>query len=227
MRIGILGTGNMADALGTQWARAGHEVLIGGRSTERAAALAGRIAGGIGGRTACRAGTLREAAAFGDATLLAVPHDTVPTVLKEAGADEDSGGVLHGRVLIDCTNAIGPGFVLTTQGGPGAAARIADATGAHVVKAFNHCADSVWRLTPPAFSDGPLTAPLAVPLCGDDERALETVRTLVRDMGCVPLAAGGLDRAVYLETATAFLVGLWMNGEDPRRMLPPFAAATA
>ncbi|MBT2398966.1 NADPH-dependent F420 reductase [Streptomyces sp. ISL-100] len=218
MRIGMLGTGNMADALGTQWARAGHDVLVGGRSADRAAELAARIGG--------RAGTLREAAAFGDATLLAVPHDSVPAVLNEAaGADEggDGGGVLRGRVLIDCTNAVGPGFVLTTQGGPGAAERIAAATGAHVVKAFNHCADSVWRLTPPAFADGPL----AVPLCGDDERALETVRTLVRDMGCEPLAAGGLDRAVYVETATAFLIGLWVNGEDPRRMLPPLAAATA
>ncbi|NGO14691.1 NAD(P)-binding domain-containing protein, partial [Streptomyces sp. HC44] len=28
MRIGILGTGNMADALGRQWARAGHEVFV-------------------------------------------------------------------------------------------------------------------------------------------------------------------------------------------------------
>lgn len=214
MRIGILGTGNMADALGTHWARAGHDVLIGGRSADRAGALAGRIGG--------RAGTLRDAAAFGDATLLAVPHDSVPAVLKAAGAAE-GGRVLRGRVLIDCTNPIGPGFVLTTQGGPGAAVRIAGATGAHVVKAFNHCADSVWRLTPPAFADGPL----AVPLCGDDEGALETVRTLVRDMGCVPLAAGGLDRAVYVETATAFLIGLWVNGEDPRRMLPPLAAATA
>ncbi|BBJ44923.1 hypothetical protein SSPO_076410 [Streptomyces antimycoticus] len=29
MRIGVLGTGTMADALGTQWARAGHELFIG------------------------------------------------------------------------------------------------------------------------------------------------------------------------------------------------------
>ena len=32
MRIGILGTGGMADALGTRWRRAGHEVRAGGRS---------------------------------------------------------------------------------------------------------------------------------------------------------------------------------------------------
>lgn len=42
MRIGIIGTGNMADALGSRWAAAGHQVLFGGRSAERAGALAGR-----------------------------------------------------------------------------------------------------------------------------------------------------------------------------------------
>ena len=35
MRIGILGTGGMADALGTQWLRAGHEVLSGGPDSGR------------------------------------------------------------------------------------------------------------------------------------------------------------------------------------------------
>lgn len=207
MRIGILGTGNMAAALGAHWSRAGHELLVGGRSRDGSRALADRLG--------ARAGTLAEAARFGDAALLALPYDAVLPVLAGAGD-------LTGRVLIDCTNAISPGLTLTTAPGPGAAARIAEATGARVVKAFNHCADAVWRRTPPAFPD-----PLAVPLCGDDAGALDLVRTLVRDTGCVPLDAGGLDRAVYLETTTAFLIGLWKSGDDPRAMLPPFAAATA
>ncbi|MYV66752.1 NAD(P)-binding domain-containing protein, partial [Streptomyces sp. SID2131] len=36
MRIGVLGTGDMADALATHWVRAGHEVLVGGRDARRA-----------------------------------------------------------------------------------------------------------------------------------------------------------------------------------------------
>ncbi|MFD0025139.1 NADPH-dependent F420 reductase [Streptomyces sp. NPDC058382] len=212
MRIGILGTGNMAEALGTQWVRAGHQVLFGGRSPDRARALAARAGG--------RAATLREAALSGDAVLLALPHAAVSATLAGLGAAD---GALRDRLLIDCTNAVGPGFVLTTEGGPGAARTIADATGARVIKAFNHLPDTVWRLTPPAFADGPV----AVPLCGDDEEALRTVAALVRDLGCAPLRAGGLDRAVYLETTTAFLIGLWHSGHDPRTLLPPFEAATA
>lgn len=202
----------MADALGTQWVRAGHQVLFGGRSPDRARALAGRAGG--------EAGTFEEAASFGQVVLLALPYDVALDTLLELGARD---GALRDRLLIDCTNAVGAGFVLTTEGGPGAARTIADATGAQVVKAFNHLPDAVWRLTPPAFAVGPV----AVPLCGDDEAALETVAALVRDLGCVPLTVGGLDRAVYLETTTAFLIGLWHSGHDPRTLLPPFEAATA
>ncbi|WP_327010816.1 NAD(P)-binding domain-containing protein [Dactylosporangium sp. NBC_01737] len=43
MRIGILGTGNMAAALGGAWAGAAHQVLIGGRDPAKAAAVAQRI----------------------------------------------------------------------------------------------------------------------------------------------------------------------------------------
>ncbi|MET9592401.1 NAD(P)-binding domain-containing protein [Streptomyces sp. NPDC006516] len=212
MRIGIIGTGNMAEALGGRWAAAGHQVLFGGRSAERAGALAER--------TGQSAGTLREAAVFGDATLLALPYDAVAGVLTALGAAD---GALRGRLLVDCTNAVGPGFRLTTGTGPGAARTIADLTGARVVKAFNHLPDSVWRLDPPAFAEGPV----AVPLCGDDAGALEAVGTLVRDLGCVPLPVGGLDRAAYLEATTAFLIGLWHSGHDPRTLLPPFEAVTA
>ncbi|MDT9691567.1 NAD(P)-binding domain-containing protein [Streptomyces sp. P9(2023)] len=206
MRIGILGTGSMAEALGGQWARAGHEILVGGRSAARAEALAGRIG--------ARAGTLREAARFGDAALLALPYDAVLGVLADAGPLPDD------RVLIDCTNAIGPGLALTTGEGPGAARLIAAATGARVVKAFNHVTPAVWARTPPVFADGPLT----VPLCGDDEQALALVATLVKDMGCAPLVTGPLHRADLLESATAFLIGLWHAGQDPRTLLPPPAA---
>lgn len=106
---------------------------------------------------------------------------------------------------------------LKTAGGPSAARRIADASGARVVKAFNLCHESVWRMTPPEFGG----RPLGVPLCGDDEDALATVRTLVADLGCVPMDGGSLERAGLLEAATAFVVGLWVAGEDPAAMLPP------
>ncbi|RSN50985.1 NADPH-dependent F420 reductase [Actinomadura sp. WAC 06369] len=209
MRIGVLGAGNMADALAGQWVRAGHDVRIGARTPARAAALAGRLG--------CAGGGLRDAAEFGEAVLLAVAHGGAMDALRGAGAAE---GVLAGRVLIDCTNPMAPPFeALLTDGGPSAARRIADASGARVVKAFTLCPDPVWRMTPPVFGG----RPLGVPLCGDDEDALETVGGLVRDLGCVPMRGGSLARAALLEAAAAFTVGLLAAGEDPAAMVPPVA----
>ncbi|REK85173.1 NADP oxidoreductase [Streptomyces inhibens] len=211
MRIGILGSGGMADALGTQWARAGHELMVSGRDADKAAALAGRLG------PAARAGGWSEAAAFGEAVLLAVSHQAVPAVLAAAGPQ-----ALEGRVLIDCTNAMVDGFRLAHGDGVSMAERIARlAAGARVVKAFSHCHIDVWRMAPPVFAG----EPLAVPLCGDDPGALATVGRLVKDLGCEPVEAGGLERAGLVEAATALLVGLWVGGADPRAMLPPKAFA--
>ncbi|MFF4186294.1 NADPH-dependent F420 reductase [Streptomyces sp. NPDC001691] len=210
MRIGIVGTGNMARVLGARWSRAGHNVLVGGRDTGRAAALADQI--GV------RAGTLRDAARHGrDAVLLAVPYLAAITVVSGL-AD-----TLRGGTLIDCTNPLAPGFVLETRGGPSAAERVAAAApGASVVKAFNLCHESVWRLTPPVFGG----RPLAVPICGDDAPALETARLLVRDIGCVPVNGGGLDRAGLLEATAALLIGLWVGeGADAQAIAPPLEHA--
>lgn len=210
MRVGIIGTGGMADALGTQWVGAGHDVLIGGRDEGCAAALAARM--GAAGH-----GTPRAAAEFGDAVLLALPYAAGAAVVGELRA------ALSGRVVIDCSNPVGPGFTLLTEGGPSAARRLADAApGARVVKAFNLCHQDVWRMDPPVF-DG---RPLAVPVCGDDEGALDVVRELVKDAGCAPFAAGGLERAGLVEATAALLIGLWVEQEvDAQAIAPPLAYA--
>ncbi|MFJ9692494.1 NADPH-dependent F420 reductase [Kitasatospora sp. NPDC101183] len=206
MRIGIIGNGGMATALGGQWASAGHDVLVGGRDAGRAAATAARIG--------ARSGTVREAVHHGDgAVLLAVPYGAAEELAAEHARE------LAGRTVLDPANAVGPGFTLATGTGPSVAERIAAAApGAHVVKAFNLCHESVWRLRPPVF-DG---RPLAVPLCGDDERALATARRLVGDLGCLPLGAGPLARARLLEATAALLIGLWVGeGADAQAIAPP------
>jgi len=193
MRIGIFGAGGMAEALGGRWAKAGHEVMVAARDRAKAARISPKV------------GTWEETARVSDVILLAVPAASVTEVLAAAGD-------LAGKVLIDCTNAVGPGAELTV---PDQAARIATAApDAHVVKAFNLCHVDVWRMTPPVFGG----RPLAVPICGDK---VGEVSELVRDIGCTPLVAGGLDRARLMEATMAFMVGLWFDGHDAQACLPP------
>ena len=209
MRIGVLGTGNMADALATHWVRAGHQVVIGGRDAHRAERLATRMGGSV------KPASLRAAAEFGEVVLAALPFG--------AGADvaRDLHAALEGKVLLDCSNPVGPGFRLLTEGGPSAAQRLAAvAPGAHVVKAFNLCHEDVWRMRPPVFD----RRPLAVPVCGDEETALARVRELVRDVGCDPVAGGGLERAGLLEATAALFIALWLGeGADAQAIAPPLA----
>jgi NADPH-dependent F420 reductase len=211
MRIGVLGTGNMADALATHWARAGHEVTIGGRDADKAQRLAARIEGDA------KPASLRAAAECGQVVLAALPFGAGADVVRELRE------ALDGKVLIDCSNPVGPGFRLLTEGGPSAAQQLAAAApGTHVVKAFNLCHEDVWRMRPPVFDD----RPLAVPVCGDDEEALAHVDELVRDVGCHPVAGGGLVRAGLLEATAALFIALWVGeGADAQAIAPPLAFA--
>lgn len=200
MRIGILGAGGMADALGTQWAGAGHEIMISGRD---AAATAARAA-----RSGFRAGSWAEAAAFGEVVVVAVREAGLVDVLSACG------GALGGKPLVDVTNAADPSAYDPARS---PALLIGRLSGGHVVKAFNLCNVDVWRMTPPVFGG----RPLAVPLCGDDPAALAAARTLVSVLGCTPLDGGGLARVTQLEATAAFMIGLWFGGADAQAVLPP------
>jgi hypothetical protein len=206
MRVGILGTGTLAEALGACWTAAGHDVVIGGRSPSKAQALVSRL-----GRTA-RAGSLRQAATGCDAVLLAVPWDGAESTLGSAGAAE---GALGGIPLIDPVNAVAHGVgVLRTRPGVAAAQQIAAmAPGAQVVKAFHLFPASQWTTS----SD---RAPATVPMCGDDPAALRTVGQLVRDAGGVPHVLGPLERTRQLEEVAGFVIGLAFAGVDPASAIP-------
>ncbi|MFJ3875873.1 NADPH-dependent F420 reductase [Streptomyces sp. NPDC090077] len=207
MRIGVMGTGAMAAALGGAWARAGHEVFIGGRDTAAAATLAAQI--GAAGH-----GTPAQASTYGEAVLLAVPAGTAPSLARQ------HAGALTGRTVVDCTNALVPGpggVMLTTDAGQSVAGLIAAAApAAHVVKAFNLVHVSHWHRPPLPTAD---PAP-AVPFCTDDTEAAAHITELITATGWTPIPSGGLDRAPYLEATAAWAIGIWWSGNSPHLALP-------
>ncbi|MFF7991299.1 NADPH-dependent F420 reductase [Kitasatospora xanthocidica] len=214
MRIGILGTGAMAAALGGAWVRAGHEVLVGGRDPDAAKRLAIDL-GARGG------GTPAEAARFGEAVLVAVPADAAVPVVTALAAE------LAGRTLLDCTVPMAPGVggphLITAGPADSVAARLsAAAPAAGVAKVFGICHESIWTLPRPAFEGG---APLGVPYCADDPADAALVTGLVTSMGCVPVPCGGLARAGLLEATAVFAIGVWWSGGEARHAFPSPALA--
>ena len=156
------------------------------------------LAGGRSGAV-----SLADAGRFGEVVLLAVPPDAAIEVLVH---------VPPGAMVIDSTNAVTPGFGVAHPYAEIVAAR----PDLQVVKAFNLCHESVWRLRSRVFGG----RALAVPMCGPPS-ALEVVKPLVTDLGCTPVDAGGPERAALLEATAAFAIGLWFGGVDAQAVLQP------
>ena len=94
MKIGVIGSGRIGSTLGGLWVKAGHEVMFSDRDQEQVK----RAIDGLGPRA--RAGTVHEAAVFGDAILIAVPYAALPAIRDEVGIR------LRGKVVIDPNNPV-------------------------------------------------------------------------------------------------------------------------
>ena len=187
MRIGIVGSGRVGGTLGGVWVKAGYEVMFSSRNIGHDRALAARL-----GRNA-RAGTPREAAAFGGVLLVSVPYRALPEVGKEL-AD-----LIKGKVLIDTCNpfASRDGEIATWARQKGAGLASAELLpGARIVRAFN--AVGSFRMGQVHQEPGRVGMPIA----GDDAKAIEVASRLIRDIGFEPVLVGGLAMGKHLMPGT-------------------------
>lgn len=195
MKITICGSGNIGGTLGRRWA-AQHDVTF---ATRRAVApeLAALLAA-AGPRA--RSTPLDQAAAAADVVVLATPWAAVREVVASLGA-------LAGKIVIDCTNPVGPGLVHGLASGSVAAAIAAQAPGARVVKAFNTAGFEVY--SDPHFAG----EPASLFLCGDDAAAKATVAGLASELGLEPVDCGGLGQARRLEELALLWISLAGSGQ--------------
>ena len=126
MTVGIIGAGNIGQAIATQMLRAGQDVLI---SNSRGPETLGEVTEKLGpGATAV---TIEEATAA-DVVAVAIPWDHIPRAL-EGLPDWD------GRIVIDANNAVTqPDFKPADLGGRSSSEVFAELVpGARVVKTAN------------------------------------------------------------------------------------------
>lgn len=188
VKIGIIGSGQVGSALGAVWVGRGHEVMFSSRHIGRDKALAAELGAGA------RAGTPREAAAFGEVVMISVPYGALPDVAKEAG------DLVRGKVVIDTCNPFPwrDGKIADWARAKGAGLATAELLpGARLVRAFNAIAAS--RMGAAHETPGRVGMPIA----GDDAAALALVSDLVREVGYEPVLIGGLAKGRYLMPGTA------------------------
>ncbi|HUR51828.1 MAG TPA: NAD(P)-binding domain-containing protein [Mycobacteriales bacterium] len=172
MRIGVLGAGQVGQALAAGWARHGHETRLANR-------------GGEAG------GTYADVAQWAEVCALAVQGHAAVDVVT-AVADE-----LEGKVLVDATNPLD-----TSSGRAELFVRGDDSLGeqlqraaprARVVKALNTVNNSL--MVDPDLPGGPPTMFLA----GDDEAAKALVTQLLHETGWDTADLGGIECSRELE----------------------------
>jgi len=161
MNITRIGTGNMGSALARQLATAGHRLVITGRDTAKAQALA-RSVGAVA----------RERGAADGAEVV-----IVATGYADAVAALSAAGDLAGTVIIDITNPLTADYTGLTLGHTTSAAEEIQTAfpQARVVKAFNTVFAQV-------LAAGPTLGGATVPVyfAGDDLAAKATVRAASR-----------------------------------------------
>ncbi len=207
MKIGFIGYGSMAEALGSKWVTK-HSLFIGGRNSSKAKTLAQQLGSDV------QFGTEAEAAAYGEIIVLATPHEAVFEAIKAA---DGSGEALVGKILLDINNPVDTSdFLSKSYDGVSLAEAIAKAApNSHVIKAFNMCQAKVWKMSPPVFDD----RRLVVMYCGDNEEAKKKVAVLIEDVGCEANDLGELKYARMLEPAAAIVIKLLFSGRDPYTVL--------
>lgn len=202
MKIGIIGAGDVGGTLGKRWRQKGHEIMFGVRNLQSP-----KIQKLIQNDKNFKVGDIREATAFGDVIVFAIPWNSVEETIVNAGN-------LSGKILIDPTNPLTPDLKRLALEDTSVAEKIANlAKTSTVVKAFN--AIGAQTLNNLIFDSH--RADLFI--CGDDSHAKRVVEELATDIGFDVIDVGPLVNARMLEQ----LALLWIELALGQQMGPNIA----
>lgn len=190
--ISIIGSGNMARAIGTLALKGGNTVEVLGRDADKAEALARTLGDGA---TAGKWG----ATPTGDIVILAVLFAGAVPVVSEYG------DALADKIVVDITNpfnADSTGLVVPHDTSNAQLVAEAAPASTRVLKAFNTLFSHV-------LAAG---RPVDVFMAGDDAQAKASVSAFITSLGLRPRDAGDLSMAHWLEGAGLVEMGLARSG---------------
>ena len=197
MTVGILGgTGPQGRGLARRLAAAGHQVIIGSRSAERAQQVAAEYAG-VGDVS----GAGNAEAAGADLVIVTVPYAGHAELLESLRSE------LEGKIVVDCVNPLGfdkqGPFPLQVPAGSAAQEAQQILAGSTVIAAFHHVSA--------VLLDDPAVDHIAgdVLVLGEDRDAVGQVCELATAIpGARGIYAGRLRNAGQIEALTANLIAI-------------------
>lgn len=189
MKIGILGSGEVGQSLGTGLVSLGHDVKLGSRDAKNPKTVAWAKKAGARAST----GTFAEAAAFGEWIFLATLWSGTENAIKLANPKSFAK-----KIVVDATNPL-----VFEEGKPPRLALGFDDSGgeqvqrwlpdAKVVKCFNTSGNA--HFVKPNFPGGPPD----MFLCGNDASARKNVAELCQSFGWGVVDVGDITGARLLE----------------------------
>jgi predicted dinucleotide-binding enzyme len=195
MKVGVLGSGDVAKVLGSGFLKHGHDVMMGMRTSSKLSDWAKQNPKG-------KVGSFADAAKFGDLVVLAVKGTVALDALRVAGASN-----LAGKPVIDAANPIADAppvngvLKFFTSLDESLMERLQrEFPGVHFVKAFNSVGNSL--MINPQFKGGKPT----MFICGNDEKAKQTVRGILDQFGWETADMGKAESARAIEP----LCMLWL-----------------
>jgi 8-hydroxy-5-deazaflavin:NADPH oxidoreductase len=206
MKVGILGSGDVAKALGGGFITHGHEVMLGTRD-------AGKLADWTAKNSGARVASFPDTARFGEVVVLAVKGSVAADVLRAATAAN-----LAGKTVVDATNPIADAppvngvLKFFTSLDESLMERLQrEFGGAHFVKAFNSVGNAC--MVNPQFSGGKPT----MFICGNDAGAKKAVTDILAQFGWETADMGKAEAARAIEPLCmlwcipGFLRNDWMH----------------
>jgi len=206
MKIGILGSGVVAQVLATGFLKYGHDVLLGTRNPDKLAEWKTK-------NPKARIGSFGDAAAFGELVVLAVKGTAASDAIRAAGPAS-----LAGKAVMDVTNPIADlppenGVIryFTTLDESLMERLQKEFPSIRFVKAFNSVGNA--GMVNPPFKGGKPT----MFLCGNDDAAKKTVISIIEQFGWEPEDMGKAEAARAIEPLCmlwcipGFLRNDWMH----------------
>jgi len=188
MKVGILGSGDVAKALAAGFMQHGHTVMLGTRNPSKLEDWDWKNRGGI-------VGSIPDTARFGEILVLAVKGTASSEVLQAAGLTN-----LAGKTIIDATNPIsdapptnGVLHLFTTLEDSLLERLQREFPAAKFVKAFNSVGYDF--MVGPTFQGGKPT----MFICGNDDAAKKTVTGILDQFGWETSDMGKVEAARAIE----------------------------
>lgn len=188
MKVGVLGSGDVAKILASGFLKHGHDVPMGTRTLAKLSEWKAQNPKG-------KVGTFADAAVFGELVVLAVKGKAATEALRLAGAQN-----LAGKPVVDATNPIEDAQPVNgvlkffTSLNESLMERLqAEFSGAHFVKAFNSVGSAC--MVNPQFKGGKPT----MFICGNHEAAKKSVSKVLDQFGWETADMGGAEAARAIE----------------------------